>query len=42
MPKEQKDAWERWLPCGEDYYRTVTLPYLASGELEEHIPPYMR
>ena len=42
MPKEWKDAWERWLPRGEDYYRTVTLPYLASGELEEYIPPYMR
>ena len=42
MPQEWKDAWTRWFPRGEDYYRTVTLPYLASGELEEYIPPYLR
>ncbi|MCA1791081.1 MAG: carbon-nitrogen hydrolase family protein [Thioalkalivibrio sp.] len=42
MPQEWKDAWARWLPRGEDYYRTVTLPYLASGELKEYIPPYLR
>jgi predicted amidohydrolase len=42
MPQEWKDAWTRWLPRGEDYYRTITLPYLASGKLEEYVPPYLR
>jgi predicted amidohydrolase len=42
MPEEWKDAWTRWLPRGEDYYQMVTLPYLASGELNEYEPPYMR
>jgi len=35
MLQEWKDAWDRWFPRGEDYYRTVTLPYLATGEIEE-------
>ncbi len=42
MPQPWKEAWTRWLPRGEDYYRTVTLPYLESGELEEYVPPYLR
>jgi predicted amidohydrolase len=42
MPQEWKDAWDRWLPRGEDYYRTVTLPYLETGQLEEYVPPYLR
>jgi hypothetical protein len=42
MPQEWKDAWTRWLPRGEDYYRTITLPYLTSGVLEKYIPPYLR
>jgi hypothetical protein len=42
MPQEWQDAWTRWRPRGEDYYRTVALPYLASGELNEYIPPYLR
>ena len=42
MPQEWKDAWMRWIPRGEDYYKTVTLPYLAKGEIEEYIPSYMR
>lgn len=42
MPQEWKDAWTRWLPRGRDYYRTITLPYLASGKLEEYVPPYLR
>jgi predicted amidohydrolase len=42
MPQEWKDAWTRWLPRGEDYYRTITLPYLTNGVLEEYIPPYLR
>jgi hypothetical protein len=42
MPQEWKDAWHRWFPRGEDYYKTVTLPYVETGELEEYIPPYLR
>lgn len=42
MPPEWKDAWNRWLPRGEDYYRTVTLPFLETGELPEYVPPYLR
>ncbi len=42
MPQEWKDAWDRWFPRGEDYYRTVTLPYLETGKLEEYAPPYLR
>jgi len=42
MPGEWKDSWERWFPRGEDYYRTVTLPYLKTGEIEEYVPPYLR
>lgn len=33
MPREWKDSWERWFARGEDYYRTVTLPYLDTGEI---------
>jgi predicted amidohydrolase len=42
MPQEWIDAWHRWFPRGEDYYNTVTLPYLASGEIEEYVPSYLR
>ncbi|MCG6943006.1 MAG: carbon-nitrogen hydrolase family protein [Thiohalocapsa sp.] len=42
MPQEWQHAWKRWFPRGEDYYRTVTLPYLATGEVPEYVPPYMR
>ena len=42
MPSEWKDAWSRWLPRGEDYYRTVTLPFLETGEVPEYVPPYLR
>ncbi len=42
MPQEWKDAWDRWFPRGDDYYRTVTLPYLETGRLEEYVPPYLR
>lgn len=42
MPREWSDAWDRWFPRGEDYYETVTLPYLAGGEIEEYVPPYLR
>jgi predicted amidohydrolase len=42
MPQEWSDSWHRWFARGEDYYQTVTLPYLASGEIDEYVPPYMR
>ena len=42
MPQEWKDAWDRWFPRGDDYYRTVTLPYLRTGEIEEYVPAYLR
>lgn len=42
MPEEWKEAWTRWFPRGEDYYKTVTLPYLMTGELEEYLPSYLR
>lgn len=42
MPQEWKDSWDRWFARGEDYYRTVTLPYLETGEIEEYVPPYLR
>ena len=42
MPQEWIDSWHRWLARGEDYYETVTLPYLATGDIEEYVPPYLR
>jgi predicted amidohydrolase len=42
MPQEWQDSWERWFTRGRDYYETVTLPYLASGEIEEYVPPFLR
>lgn len=42
MPTEWKAAWTRWLPRGRDYYDTITLPFLATGELQEYVPAYMR
>jgi len=42
MPQEWKESWDRWFTRGEDYYRTVTLPYLETGEIEEYVPPYLR
>ena len=42
MPQEWKESWDRWFPRGEDYYRTVTLPYLETGRIEEYEPPYLR
>lgn len=42
MPQEWKDAWDRWFARGGDYYKTVTRPYLATGELEEYVPAYLR
>jgi len=42
MPPDWQDAWQRWFDKGDDYYRTVTLPYLQTGEINEYVPPYMR
>lgn len=42
MPQEWKDAWERWFERGEDYYQTVTLAYLKTGQIPEYVPPYLR
>lgn len=42
MPIEWKESWLRWFDAGADYYKTVTSPYLKTGEIEEYEPPYMR
>jgi hypothetical protein len=42
MPQEWIDSWHRWFARGEDYYETVTLPYLATGDIQEYVPPYLR
>lgn len=41
MPQPWKDSWERWFEPGGLYYETVTLPYLATGELNEYVPAWM-
>jgi predicted amidohydrolase len=42
MPDDWKASWKRWFDKGEDYYKLVTLPYLATGKLNEYTPKYMR
>ena len=42
MPREWQESFERWFETGGDYYREVTEHYLASGEIPEYLPPYMR
>jgi len=42
IPKEWKVAWTRRLPPVRDYYDRVTRPFLASSEIPEYLPPYMR
>jgi predicted amidohydrolase len=42
MPQEWIDSWHRWFARGEDFCQTVTQPYLATGEIEEYVPPYLR
>ncbi|MEJ2361221.1 MAG: carbon-nitrogen hydrolase family protein [Gammaproteobacteria bacterium] len=42
MPDDWKQSWQRWFAKGRDYYERVTLPYLASGSINEYIPAYMR
>lgn len=42
MPEDWKQAFQRWMGKGSDYYKLVTQPYLASGKINEYIPLYMR
>lgn len=42
MPEDWKQSWQRWFAKGGDYYEMVTRPYLATGKINEYIPPYMR
>ncbi len=42
MPEDWKQSWQRWFAKGGDYYEVVTKPYLATGEINEYIPQYMR
>ena len=41
MPRAWQASWERWLTTGDHYYRRVTRPYLALGEVREYTPPYL-
>ncbi len=41
MPDPWKDSWKRWLDTGSHYYRTVTKPYLETGEINEYVPEYL-
>ncbi len=42
MPEAWQASWERWFETGGDYYQTVTRPFLASGVINEYVPPYLR
>jgi hypothetical protein len=35
MRQAWKDAWDRWFARADDCYRTITSPYLATGEIDE-------
>jgi hypothetical protein len=41
MPEPWKASWVRWLDTGGHYYRTITEPYLRTGEIGEYIPEYL-
>ena len=41
MPEPWKDAWWRWLKSGPRYYRTVTRPFLRTGQIAEYEPEYL-
>lgn len=41
MPEPWKESWKRWFDRGSHYYRTVTKPYLETGEINEYVPEYM-
>jgi hypothetical protein len=42
MPEPWKDSWQRWLESGADYYKTVTRPYVQTGQINEFVPEYLR
>jgi predicted amidohydrolase len=42
MPRPWMDSWKRWLESGADYYKTVTRPYLRTGQINEFVPAYLR
>ncbi|MEN8710630.1 MAG: carbon-nitrogen hydrolase family protein [Arenicellales bacterium] len=42
MPQDWKEAWTRWFERGADYFNLVTEPYLATGQINEYTPEYMR
>lgn len=42
MPQPWKDSWWRWLGSGPRYYRTVTQPFLQTGEIIEYEPEYLQ
>jgi predicted amidohydrolase len=42
MPEAWKASWKRWLDTGSHYYRTVTKPFLDTGEIREYVPEFMQ
>lgn len=42
MPEPWKDSWWRWLRNGPRYYRTVTQPYMRTGQIVEYEPEYLQ
>ncbi len=42
MPEPWKASWTRWLDTGSHYYRTVTKPFLDTGEIREYVPEFMQ
>jgi len=41
MPEPWKESWVRWFGKGEHYYRSVTKPFLETGEIMEYEPEYL-
>lgn len=42
MPEPWKASWNCWLDTGLHYYRTVTKPFLDTGEVREYVPAFMQ
>lgn len=42
MPDDWKEAWDRWLDAGADYYDMVTAPFVKTGVINEYTPKYLR
>jgi len=42
LPDDWKEAFERWLENGADYYEMVTANYLKTGIVNEYTPKYLR